>query len=63
MRRALHRNLDSILNTDTTMPDGSASSVLDDLIVRHLLHGCGVAVRLAAVPPDVVEAPAPQPLI
>lgn len=54
MRALLHRELDVTLDATTALPDGSDGTVLDDLIVR-CMHGLGVAIRLAAVPPHGVE--------
>lgn len=61
MRKALHADLDAILRSETETPTGDPVSVLDDLLIRASL-GCGVAIRLAAVPPTAAPEP-PAPLI
>lgn len=59
-RTELHRQLDTMLDGPSTMPDGSPGTVLNDIVARQLV-GYGFSVSIAVRHPNeagrVEEAP------
>lgn len=54
LRQTLHAQLDALLRGDTTLPDGSLGTILDDVAARQLV-GYGVQVSLEVRHPNEIN--------